>query len=662
MSEERSSYQPHIDGLRAVAVLAVLLFHLEVPGFGGGFVGVDVFFVISGYLITGLLRREIEGTGTLRMRDFYLRRARRLAPALVVTVVATLAVGAFLLTPAALRELGAEATTALLSVSNIHFWLGADYFDAAARTKPLLHTWSLGVEEQFYFVAPAALLLLLRGRARRWALPALLLVAAASLAANIPFGRGIGGGIGVMGAGFQNGKSTIFYLLPFRVFELGIGGALCWAGALRPRRGWVADLALVAGLAMIALATATYGSAMRFPSYWALLPCLGTALVLHAGAQSRLAPLLTNRAAVGIGLGSYSLYLVHWPVIVYWSWLARALGPAEQVGAALLSGALAYLSWRFVERPFRERRLRLRWLALPAAAAMAVGAHMWATGGWGWRTPGAAPANAAPAAAQDLAVYGGEGYRGWPEEKPAGDPDFLVIGDSHGLQYGEGMQHALALPSGLRFQVVAGTSCLHLPGVLRNTGERDWVAMRDKSLERVAQALRACRRQPVVILSHSWLSQMRDARLEDGRGGLLPDKIDAQEVVRGLVRLRDALGIERLVVVGQTPMTNGLHLVEELARPAMARQETMEQLRAPRPLRDDIRDFNAVLAQGAAHTGAYEFLDPTQALCADGMCDCFDAQGTPLYSDTSHLSRAGSRRVIAFFAPRLLELARRPSP
>lgn len=431
MSAEAAGYRPDIDGLRAVAVLLVVAFHLDVKPFSGGYVGVDVFFVISGFLITRIVVAEIACGHGFSFRRFFVRRLRRLFPALAATVAGTLSVGSFILSPALLEQMSASAAAAILSVSNVVFWMQSGYFDTAALLKPLLHTWSLGVEEQFYLVWPPLILALwvaLPPRAIPWALGG---IGAASLAAAH--------------WALARDPSAAFYLMPFRVYEFVIGALLVWLPARALPPGRAADAAGFAGLAMIFAAAVLYGEETDFPGVAALLPCAGTGLVIAAGQGSGCGRLLGTRPLVRIGLISYSLYLVHWPLIV----LARyhefgPLSALSRLAVFICAVALAALMYRFVERPFRRPVPRGaagsgRFVTASAVVAVAVaGAGLYATasGGLPWRMPEALSAEAVREGMQRRLAHVTAACRiAQFETSPACNREapvqVLILGDSH---------------------------------------------------------------------------------------------------------------------------------------------------------------------------------------------------------------------------------------
>lgn len=379
------NYRPDIDGLRAFAVLAVVLYHAGVPVLPGGFVGVDIFFVISGYLITGIIAREI-AENSFSIAGFYERRARRILPALfAMLAICTLLAGLILL-PFELQDFGDSLAAATLFVSNVYFWKTTDYFASAAHLKPLLHTWSLAVEEQFYIVLPLLLLALSKAKAGstvRW----LLALSTASFALSV--------------WAVSAKPAAAFYLLPTRFWELMMGGLLALGVFPAPASRKAAEAMAAAGALLMMASVFFLSVASPFPGPAALLPVAGAALIIHAGSSTRetlVARALSLRPVVFVGLVSYSLYLWHWPVMTFHRiWRGEPATAVEMAGLVALSFVLAILSWRYVEKPFRERRFAptravvFRYSAATMVVAVALGSYARLSGGWPERHPGYAP-------------------------------------------------------------------------------------------------------------------------------------------------------------------------------------------------------------------------------------------------------------------------------
>jgi peptidoglycan/LPS O-acetylase OafA/YrhL len=365
-------FRPDVEGLRALAVVAVVFFHLRLGAFQGGFVGVDVFFVLSGFLITRLLLKELASTGSLSLPGFWARRARRLLPASCLVLVVTVLAGSVMLSPLAQRTLAVDAMASGVFVVNFVFAgrLG-DYFGAQlaeAQPSALLHYWSLAVEEQFYLIWPLVLVALTRRprRYRRLLLATILVIAAASLIASVWM--------------TENRPTWAFYLLPARMVELLAGAAIAAAGpafravhpGLRAALGWF-------GLFAIAVAVMSFDVGTVFPGYMAMLPVLATVLVIVAGGagSSSSGPVVVLRhpAALWVGRHSYAIYLWHWPVLV----LAESrFGPLPLPTRLLLVAVavgLSAISLRVLENPVR----RSAWLARRAVRGLALGATLCAT-------------------------------------------------------------------------------------------------------------------------------------------------------------------------------------------------------------------------------------------------------------------------------------------
>ncbi|MYN29091.1 acyltransferase family protein [Duganella levis] len=334
------TYRPDIDGLRALAVLPVVLFHFGFPGFFGGFIGVDVFFVISGYLITGILARELR-QGNFSIVRFYRRRAIRIFPALFVMLAATTVLALFSMLPEELKSFGHSLLATSTFLSNILFYNESGYFSADAHTKVLLHTWSLAVEEQFYLFWPLVLALL-HARAKSSVGWIAGIITVASLLFSIWW--------------LSVDPSGAFYLIPSRAWELMIGALLAVAPALPARHRLLREFLAAAGVLAILIGVKFYNERVPFPGVAALLPCLGAAAIIAAGtAGTTLAGrVLSWRPVVFIGQISFSLYLWHWPVVVFTQiGLMREITWPIRIAQVLLSLLLAVLSWRYVEQPVR---------------------------------------------------------------------------------------------------------------------------------------------------------------------------------------------------------------------------------------------------------------------------------------------------------------------
>lgn len=340
MSAHPLRFREDIAGLRAIAVAPIVLQHAGLSIFPGGFAGVDIFFVISGFLITSILMRDEQKLGPLILH-FYRRRAVRIMPALLLVLAAVLVAGSALMLPDELRDLGSSAAAAAGFSSNIYFWRTANYFDDAVVFKPLLHTWSLGVEEQFYILYPLFLYWLRRYASSRlpnilWAVVAISFGLSLALALIKPV--------------------TAFYVLPSRAWELALGGLIAVGGFPEAKTSGLRNALSLAGLALVGAGLFLIDENMPFPAPWAALPCVGTALLIAYGEQSITTRLVGLAPLRWLGAISYSLYLWHWPIMSFWRLRYGAeLGTFEVVLVLLLSLVLATLTYVAVERPFLRR-------------------------------------------------------------------------------------------------------------------------------------------------------------------------------------------------------------------------------------------------------------------------------------------------------------------
>lgn len=355
------NYRRDIDGLRALAVLPVVLYHAGIPGIPGGFVGVDIFFVISGYLITSLIVEDLRND-RFTILGFYERRVRRIFPALIVVLSVTAILASKLLFPIELEAFGVSLVATILFGSNLLFWHRTGYFAAPAAEEPLLHTWSLAVEEQFYVIFPLLLLYIYRRHSGRWMLW-LVPISVVSFATSV--------------WGVTHTPSSAFYLAPTRAWELLFGSLLALNALPRSSNRWLMELLSGAGLCLIAWGVLALSATAPFPGFNAIFPCLGAGLIIYAGesVSTKTSKLLGAAPLVFVGLISYSLYLWHWPLLVFASiWNVHPLTALETAYVVGLSFLAAILSWRFVEAPFRKRDgfFQRKRLFITAATFMAL--------------------------------------------------------------------------------------------------------------------------------------------------------------------------------------------------------------------------------------------------------------------------------------------------
>lgn len=379
MQRNSASYRADIDGLRAIAIAGVLVFHANPTLLSGGFVGVDVFFVISGFLITSIIHRDVQ-MDKFSLAGFYERRIRRIVPALFFVFLATMVAGYFLMLPDDFSSMSESMIHAVASISNIHFLdIKTDYYNNDAAPVPLLHTWSLGVEEQFYLIFPLIVLGLHK-----------ILKSTKSLAVAFSILFIISLGASAHYVDYKPMKA--FFLLPFRAWGLLLGSMLAIV-RLPAANNKVGNLLGVGGLSMILIGMLSFGKETPFPGWAALVPCLGSALLIYTGQSPKLwtSRLLSWKPFVGLGLISYSVYLWHWPLMTF---VGQAFPKGQIHGIYLILGSLILggISWRLVEQPFRKsgfmkRKQIFAWWASSSVALIATGSVIMVNDGFPQRFP-----------------------------------------------------------------------------------------------------------------------------------------------------------------------------------------------------------------------------------------------------------------------------------
>jgi peptidoglycan/LPS O-acetylase OafA/YrhL len=374
LSTPSDRYRPDIDGLRAIAVMLVVSFHAFPEAMPGGFIGVDIFFVISGFLITGIIVRELDQQ-RFSLVAFYNRRIRRIFPALIVVLVVTLVLGWLWMLPAAYAQLSGDVFASAAFFANIALLLQSGYFDIESGKKPLLHLWSLGIEEQFYLFWPLILMLVARLR--------LNMLAAASVIGLLSF---------ILNVALIGSNPVATFYLPFtRAWELLAGAALACSWSQVSQESRASNQRAAAGILMVAVAAIVLDTRRAFPGWWAVLPVAGSALLLSAPAAWGCRHLLASRPMVRIGLISYPLYLWHWPLLVFFAIIKFAPLTLLERGLIVgLSFVLAWLTYRFVEIPFRFGRpspLRIAGLCAAMVLVAAAGGIVVEGRGFDFRLP-----------------------------------------------------------------------------------------------------------------------------------------------------------------------------------------------------------------------------------------------------------------------------------
>jgi peptidoglycan/LPS O-acetylase OafA/YrhL len=609
-------YRKEIDGLRALAVIPVIMFHAGFSLFGGGFAGVDIFFVISGYLITSLIEPEVN-SGSFSLVRFYERRARRILPALFLVLLCTLPFAWWLMLASDMIDFSKQLIGVAMFVPNVVLWRQSDYFATVAELKPLLHTWSLGVEEQYYLFFPLALMLIAR-LGRRWLAVLLLAVAFLSLAVAQQTAR--------------THPAFAFFLLPSRAWEL-VTGALCAlylpASLRQPAHdrhtAVLRECGALAGLTMILIAVFLFGKETPFPGLWALVPTVGAAMIIaFASPGTAVGRLLGSRALVGIGLVSYSAYLWHQPIFAFLRLAGDDLDSvALRVSLIILTFALAAVSWKFVEAPFRQVRLVDRRTIFKLAFAgsgclVLIGLGGIATNGFLFRFP--------PADRQLAAMgYNNRTYvetrfveRTLKDFDASGRRKIFLVGDS----YGEDLVNAVA-EGGLgqtlqistrHIDLHCGNLYLPLAQIKPHINPVDLAACENKGWYEGAQTEKLLAQADEIWLASYW---------QDWQGQLIAQSVKHLQARFG----------HPVLVFGAKNF--GEYRIRNLLRDSP--QQRVKFTSQPLP---QVMATNAAMK---ATLGPNVFVDVQQMLCGGySLCHPFDTQGNLLSYDGAHLTKPGA--------------------
>jgi len=651
MSTLPVNYRADIDGLRAIAVTPVLLFHSGVGLFGGGFVGVDVFFVISGYLITSMLVQDFRN-GTFSIVSFYERRIRRIFPALFVVIGFSLIVAFKIMMPSDFKELGKSALAASLFASNVLFNRNTDYFAAPAEIAPLLHTWSLSVEEQFYISFPIFLFFVFRFLRARWTM-AIVPILILSFSANI--------------WGVNKYPVDVFYLAPTRAWELMLGSLLA-VGAFPPMSNQLlrSSFSLV-GLGLIAWGVFSLSADVSFPGWNALYPCVGAGLIIYSGigGQSIVGRVLEKKPLVLLGLISYSLYLWNWVLIAFIKYYTmRELSSAETAVVLIASFMIAVGSWHFIEKPFRRKSggVTRKTVFLSACGAVfvatAFGMFVYTKDGMPRRFPleaqtildrhalegffrpecGKTPADIAEG---NICEIG---------DKTASTRSFLLWGDSHAAS----LAHAIdiqAKKNGRAGGLIYYPGCPPLIGItlFYYSDTFRCIEVNDAVLRLLART-----HITTVIMHARWVFVVNGTHYRNERGKpmvySLEGKLFKQDAISAALdrtlQLLTNQGIKVYLVAGIPEI--GFDVPSALGRRKIFGWSV--------DIRPSLIEFNRrqknVLEMLEYYTRKYgvEILYPHQALCDKEKC-AVEIDGASLYFDNNHLSEFGAESISYMFDP-----------
>lgn len=650
-------YREEIDGLRAIAVISVILYHAGFSWFSGGYVGVDVFFVISGYLITSIILTESD-SGDFSIVRFYERRVRRILPALFLVMLCCLPIAWVLLLPNQLVDFSKSLVAVPVFLSNVLFWRESGYFDLAADTKPLLHTWSLAVEEQFYVFFPL-FILLFRRVGTKWLVGIIGFGAAVSICL-----AQFGGNLKLQSPYLANRfiytdvPGWAFYLAPARAWELMLG-ALSAFYILRvvnesdrpPNSLLLRQTASLIGLALVGFATVVFGISTPFPSFYTLIPVLGTVLIiLYADQETLTQRLLSTNALVKIGLISYSAYLWHYPLFAF-ARISHEKEPSPLTFSLLilLSLALAYVSWRFIERPFRQRGNFSR---RQMFAGGLVGSLVFiAAGAIGYfvvlpkvpKTYAKEPLTAC----KDFVPIGPEAGCGW---KPA-DPNapsrapIVIWGDSHAHHY----EDVAKLYEG-EVYVIWSFGCPPLIGVVRDDKigtAKDCASL--NTLKRYADYINALKPRAVILVGRwnlyleGWHSrgmlQRETFFLSTNPNAPKNNKAVSDRTVKTqLAQTLDYLRTPQILFVEQAPDLGAIGTAEYIYKRLDETKVSVKDIANYKS--HDLAVFEPIVKKFKKAR-----IVPTRDLFCDAeSCTIYD--GTHLlYFDDNHLSRFGLARV-----------------
>lgn len=621
VQKTKTSYRPDIDGLRAIAVIAVILYHFHIPYFQGGFVGVDIFFVISGFLITKNIVSQLDAD-KFSFTEFYSRRTRRLIPALLSVIILSFIAAAFLMSPDDMAAFSGSVVSAVAGISNFYFWMQSGYFDNFSSLKPLLHTWSLSVELQFYLIWP--LLLLVLCRIDKIKKVRLLLVVSFVVITGFLSAR----------YSYVNSE-TSFFLTPYRMHEFAIGGAISFLNTKSYNRV-ILSLTYILGLAIV------IGSILLlnvndfvFPGYVAMIPCIGAALMVASGGENVFSFITGNKIASHIGEISYSLYLVHWPVFVFGSYAIVFDPTVEQTFMMLAITIIAsYCIYYTIERPFRDHTkviaTRAAFNSACAIAAILIAApafSSWKNGGWEWRIPEDVR-NVNNISNEDTKEYT------WKEQKhfesktrfdDSGKPKLLVIGDSQSADFINALKESGSLN---KYDVVARTVLMECGAPYINTDVSSFLKAVNKQTANKPTLAKDCQNQIHRAMDRDIIKQ-------------------ADKIVISMYYNQSMLSYIKQSVHGINEISNAqVYLIgrKNLVKSSIEIINSFQRFVGVEKYAAKLQDGVAIsINKELSDVEGAKFIDMLSIVCpSKNVCKVLDDKNMPLFFDKTHFTKYGA--------------------
>ncbi|WP_089536776.1 acyltransferase family protein [Escherichia coli] len=626
-------YQPDVDGLRTVAVLLVLLFHVGFSSISGGFVGVDIFFVISGYLITGILVSGME-KGTYKYTTFISSRISRLYPTLLTILIICLIFGFLIFTPNDYKELGISSLYSALSISNFHFMLGAGYFDTSSEVNPLLHTWSLSVEQQFYLIWPLIIFAAMKS-GRKLAVSLIVIAGVMSLFASQMMTK--------------INPTQNYFMMPYRIFEFAVGGILFFIPNDKARNKLISTILFLIGVALIFYSAFNFDKSTPFPGLNAMIPVIGSCLCILFSKHTPAGYLLRNKLFVSIGIVSYSVYLIHWPLLVFYKYyIFRPINTLEKASIVSVSIFLAYVSYYFIENKFRRINLSsINKMAVSFSivfiSVLSVSHIIYKNNGYSFRVNEYFKQKMNNSGEFHLQQYGGNGYYAGAHiigDKTASKVSAVLMGDSFARQYA----HAIDVNSqGHKFITSLNDGCFF---------SRDYTTFYaglpdPKCQQRLNFAIDYSNKFNVpVIFGMRWIGY--EGMVSDPQGNQQKFNDENEFINFSINNIKNniaALNNKKVVILGAPPGTDGVGGVEKCVnRPSYL------PLVCTRYLSTDDKDtfnkrMNSAIRSALNGYNNVLFIDPYDYLCKDGKCITMTNDYQFIYSDAVHLSKSGAALV-----------------